>query len=229
MSARKILVILELEKVLCRTKRILSQFRKNNQYIQQIASPHMELEKKYKIEYRPGYEDLLKFLFFEGRDTFEIGIWSSMAREECTDLSNLVLRKYMPALLFITATKGSEVTKATLTEDVSVFPIAKDLNAISEKFPEFSSRNMVCVSPFENLHADHSINDVFLPQYTKAKLGVDLADDYYMYSLQKFLTGMREVWRQNKTNDVRRYMVSVNYRAMHEKMESSVGAQFNYR
>lgn len=229
MSSRKILVIFELEKVLCRTQRVLSSFRKNHQFIQQIASPQKELEKKYNIHYRPGYEDLLKFLFLQGRDTFEIGVWSSLAREECTDLCNLVLRKHMPSLLFITATKSSELTKTNLTEDVNVFPIAKDLNAVSQQFPEFTSRNMICVSPFENLHNDHSINDIFVPQYTKTKLGVDMADDYYMYSLQKFLSGMREVWRNNKTNDVRRYIVSVNYKVLHEKMESSVGAQFDYR
>jgi hypothetical protein len=229
MSARKILVIFELEKVICRTQRVLANFRKSNQYMQQISSPQSELERKYKIQYRPGYEDLLKFLFLQGRDTFEVGVWSSLGREECTDLCNLTLRKHMPSLLFITATKGSDPTRASLTEDINVVPIAKDLRVLSEQFPEFTTQNTFCVSPFENLHLDHSINDIFVPQYAKTKLGVDMADDYYMYSLQKFLSGMREVWKTNKTKDVRRYIVSVNYKVLHEKMESSVNAQFDYR
>ncbi len=221
MASKKILIVFEIEKVFCYSQRILSQFRKNNSYIQQIGSPE-KLENRYKVTYRPGYEDLLKFLFLQGKDTFEVGVWSSLSRDECVELCNLIFRKHMPSLLFITASKNPEMTKNILTEEVNICPIEKNLNAIREQFPEFTLQNMACVSPFKNLVSDQAINDIIVDQYDKKKLGVGFSNDYYMTSLYRQLVGMREVWRTNRTQDIRRYLGQVNYKIVHEKMAKAV-------
>jgi hypothetical protein len=167
--------------------------------------PH-KTENGLNIWNRPNLDILLKHIFVERKQHYDVGVWASQTKENTAFMVNQFFGSLKYNLKFVLFTKPPEDSKTLLP-----FPAKRDLRIIFDKYPQYDENNTIIFSNFKNENSDYRTNEVILPLYHPEIGTTQFNLDAHMYYVYEYITVLNTQMIINKIEDVRETMKMIEY------------------
>jgi hypothetical protein len=202
----KLLLTFDLNCLLGYAAPVKKFMKENSQFLDFLPT---KVENGYNIWTRPNLDILVKNMFFDKKDCFDVGIWSSHSKENTAFLINSFLGSLKYSLKFILFTKPEIETDSLLP-----VPVKRDLKIIFNKHDQYDEKNTVLFTNFKNELSDYRNNEIILPLY-HPELGTTQYDqDGHMYFVHEYITILNSHIHVNKIDDIREMIKMLPYDKM---------------
>jgi hypothetical protein len=185
----------------------VKNFMKENSIYLNYTPTHVE--NGYNIWTRPNLDILVRTMFFQKKDSYDVGIWSSHTKENTAFLINSFLGSLKYNLKFILFTKPENETESILP-----VPVKRDLRIIFNKHSQYDEKNTLLFTNFRNELSDYRSNEIILPLYHPEIGATQFDQDGHMYFVHEYITILNSQIQINKIDDVREIIKMLQYEKM---------------